>query len=75
MANNRGRGLQTMGQAFTPFFVDGGPSLGQPTHVRTWGIPTGPGWFDHPGKWNVIIPPVVIGVLELMRRLMGQTRV
>lgn len=64
-----------MGQAFTPFFVDGGPSLGQPTHVRTWGIPTGPGWFDRPGKWNVIIPPILLGLIEMARRLLERVRV
>ncbi len=30
--------------------------VGQPTRLRTWGIPTGPGWFDRPGKWNLIEP-------------------
>jgi len=30
---------------------------GQPTRIRTWGIPTGPGWFDRPGKWNFMPLP------------------
>ena len=30
------------------------PSAGQPTLLRTWGIPTAPGWFVAPGKWNRI---------------------
>lgn len=74
MAAKRGRNITSFGQAFTPMFIDGTPGPGQPTRLRTWGIPTGPGWFDRPGKWNIVIPPIVIGALELARRIMGHIR-
>lgn len=49
-----GRTPSSFGQAFMPLTVSGGPSVvvGQPARLRTWGIPTGPGWWDRPGKWN-----------------------
>lgn len=31
---------------------------GQPTRIRTWGIPTGPGYWDRPGKWNLVLLPI-----------------
>jgi len=46
---------------------------GQPTRIRTWGIPTGPGWFDRAGKWNFVEPysAEVYRVLEdLLRRVL-----
>jgi hypothetical protein len=54
MAAVNGRTPSCFGQAFTPFTVSGGqpPTAGQPARLRTWGIPTGPGWWDGPGKWN-----------------------
>ena len=56
MAASRGRTFNTMGQAFTPFYVDGGSApAGQPVMIRTQGIPTGPGYRDRPGKWNAVI--------------------
>lgn len=47
---------------------------GQPTRIRTWGIPTGPGWFDRPGKWNLIEPFtawfVVQAIVQFVKRLL-----
>ena len=46
----------------------------QPARYRTWGIPTGPGWWIGPGKWNFVEPysAEVYRVLEqLIRRLLG----
>jgi hypothetical protein len=43
-----------------------------PVRYRTWGIPTGAGWFSMPWKWNFIGEPVmrkwwwVFGALALM---------
>lgn len=51
----RGRTVSQMGQMFGPLVGPGhGPAAvaGQPTQVRTWGIPTGSGYRDRPGKWN-----------------------
>lgn len=60
MAAARGRTIHSFGQAFTPVFVDGtepaAPAAGQPTHVRSWGIPTQ--WFDRPARWNVVLLPL-----------------
>lgn len=70
----RGRGIVTAGQAF-PSYVDAGYHvITQPTRIRTWGIPTGPGWFDRPGKWNVILPPVTLGLLDLIREWLARVR-
>ena len=74
MAAKRGRNITSWGQAFTPLSVEGTPGPGQPTRLRTWGIPTGPGWFDRPGKWNVLLPPLIMGALEIMRRILGQMK-
>lgn len=53
MANSRGRGRNSMGQFLSVYGVSGGPAaVGQPTQVRTWGIPTGSGYRDRIGKWN-----------------------
>jgi len=53
MAATRGRTPSAFGQAFSPSMIDGGPAVaGQPVQVRTWGIPTGSGYRDRPGKWN-----------------------
>jgi hypothetical protein len=51
---SRGRDINSFGMTFTPANVGGmiQPQVGQPTRVRTWGVPTGSGWFDRPGKWN-----------------------
>lgn len=50
----RGRTVTQMGQMFGPLVGPGhGPAVtGQPVQVRTWGIPTGSGYRDRPGKWN-----------------------
>ena len=32
--------------------VDGHRTVGQPMLIRTQGIPTGPGYFTRPPKWN-----------------------
>ncbi len=45
------RGLVGMPNVGVRQFEKGAPP-GQPTVIRTWGIPTGPGWFIGPGKWN-----------------------
>jgi hypothetical protein len=62
----RGRTLGSMGQAFIPVGVDHALTTEvtvQVAYRRTWGIPTGPGYFVGPGKWNVLIPPILIGFL------------
>jgi len=42
---------------------------GQPTYIRTWGIPTGPGWRIGPGKWNFISLPITRrGLGSIFRR-------
>ncbi len=75
MAVKRGRGRAEFGQAFSPFMVSGSSvSQGQPAIIRTWGIPTGPGWFDRPGKWNALLPPLIAGALELARRIVSQVK-
>ncbi len=76
MAVKRGRGRSEFGQAFSPFMVSGSSSgvAGQPMIIRTWGIPTGPGWFDRPGKWNALLPPLIAGALELARRILSQVK-
>ena len=70
MAIKRGRQLGEMGQAFSPFMVSGGtPSaVGQPVMVRMQGIPTMPGYRDRPGKWNALLPPLIV-IAEAIRRL------
>ena len=62
----RGRTIASMGQAFSPWTTDHstGGEVTQSTYRRTWGIPTGPGWFVGPGKWNVFIPPILVGLLS-----------
>jgi len=63
MAYSRGRTVASMGELFGPYLVDSGsqPSgEGHPTRVRTWGVPTGSGWFDRPAKWNVLLPPLLL---------------
>lgn len=66
MANKRGRGRGEMGQAFSPYMISGGssPTPGQPVMIRTQGIPTGPGYKDRPGKWNVLLPPLVAWIVN-----------
>lgn len=60
MAAVRGRNLGSMGQAFTPYMVDGvSPPPGQPFMMRMQGVPTAPGYRDRIGKWNVILPPLL----------------
>lgn len=46
-----------------------GAAAGQPTRIRTWGIPTGPGWFDRIWKWNLVEPISLAMVLALLARL------
>lgn len=61
MAAIRGRAISNTG-----YHLFAGPSggfaatVGQPTMIRTWGIPTGPGYRDRPGKWNLLIPPMIL---------------
>jgi hypothetical protein len=47
----------------------GAPVAGQPTMIRTWGIPTGPGYRDRPGKWNLLIPPLLLVIKEFLERI------
>lgn len=57
-----------MGAFFTTYNVGGfQPSPGQPTMVRMQGIPTMPGYRDRIGKWNVLLPPLLVA-LEAVRR-------
>jgi hypothetical protein len=59
------RGLTGMANAgVRQFETGGGVPTGQPVRVRHWGIPTMPGWFERPWKWN-IVPAGEI--LELLR--------
>ena len=47
--------------AATPRFKEfvGSSAITQPVRYRTWGIPTGAGWFSMPWKWNFIGEAVV----------------
>ena len=43
---------------------------GQPTMHRMQGVPTMPGYRDRPGKWNMLLPPLLaLWALEMIRRL------
>lgn len=43
---------------------------GQPVMHRMQGVPTMPGYRDRPGKWNMLLPPLLaLWLLELLRRL------
>jgi hypothetical protein len=42
----------------------GAAPAGQPTMIRTQGVPTGPGYKDRPRKWNA---PVWFRVLKRVR--------
>lgn len=66
----RGRTLNSFGQAFTPIGVDSAsePVSGHPTLSRYWGIPT-MSW-SLPGKWNVFLPPIMVGILSKILELL-----
>jgi len=67
MAYARGRTIASAGNMFGEYTVDSGVSgaapEGQPTMIRTQGIPTGPGYRDRPSKWNFG------GLVDRLRRL------
>ena len=66
MAYARGRTIASAGNIFGEYQVDSGSAPaaeGQPTMIRTQGIPTGPGYRDRPGKWNFG------GLVDRLRRL------
>lgn len=75
MTAKRGRTLNSFGGFMTPLNISGPlESPGQPVMVRMQGVPTMPGYRDRPGKWNVIIPPV-LALLEAARHLVDKLRV
>jgi len=78
MSYKRGRTLGSMGQLFAVLTVDAGivpAGAGQPAMLRTWGIPTGPGWRDRPGKWNMLLPPLLtFGLLDWLSSLIERWR-
>ncbi len=44
---------------------------GQPVMIRMQGVPTMPGYRDRPGKWNMLLPPLLaLWLLDLIRRLL-----
>lgn len=45
-------GVALDGYNQTPRVTAYNPSLGQPTPIRTWGVPTGSGSRDRPSGWN-----------------------
>lgn len=70
MAATRGRSISNMGYHLFAGASGGEPlAAGQPTMIRTWGIPTGPGWRDRPGKWNVIFLPFAWMLFEILKRI------
>ena len=61
MADTRGR--RSVGGFLGDVFQPSGERVaGQPVMIRMQGVPTMPGYRDRPGKWNVIIPPLLIAV-------------
>jgi hypothetical protein len=59
-----------MGGFFTAYNVGGfsPPAGGQPVMHRMQGVPTMPGYRDRVGKWNVLLPPLLLAA-ELARRI------
>jgi len=64
MAAIRGRAISNMGYHLFAGSAGGAAAPGQPVRIRTWGIPTGPGYRDRPGKWNLLIPPVILMFIQ-----------
>lgn len=57
-----------MGGFFTTYNVGGfQPAPGQPVMIRMQGVPTMPGYRDRIGKWNALLPPLLVA-LEAIRR-------
>ena len=75
MAAVRSRTPSSFGQAFAPVMIDGSPtpSAGQPTMVRMQGVPTMPGYRDRPGKWNALIPPLFVFVIEAIKQFVEKS--
>lgn len=73
MAAVRGRTIGEFGQAFQNVNITASAPVGQPTLLRTWGIPTGPGWYAlGPGKWNLGALPLALWyILEWLRGRFG----
>lgn len=70
MANKRGRNRNEFGSFFSVYNVGGGPPIaGQPVMIRMQGVPTMAGYRDRPGKWNVIIPPILALIADLIERI------
>jgi len=70
MAAKRGRSISNMGYHFFAG-VSGGyspPVVGQPTMIRMQGVPTMPGYRDRPGKWNLLIPPILLVIRQIIER-------
>ncbi len=67
MANERGRNRHEFGSFFSTYNVGGPAPAGQPVMIRMQGVPTMPGYRDRIGKWNMILPPLLLA-LELVKR-------
>lgn len=70
MAAIRGRAISNMGyQLFAGSAGGYAPPAGQPTMIRMQGVPTMPGYRDRPQKWNILIPPILLIIRELIERM------
>ncbi len=45
-------GRQESGWSYSGILAEAPPTAGQPTPIRTQGVPTGSGSRDRPGRWN-----------------------
>lgn len=69
MAVKRARAISNVGFGLFSGLSGGTPSaVGQPVMVRMQGVPTMPGYRDRPGKWNLLIPPILLIIKQIIER-------
>ena len=70
MAVKRARAISNMGFGLFSGISGTAPAVvvGQPVMIRMQGVPTMPGYRDRPGKWNLLIPPILLVIKQIIER-------